>query len=66
MFLIFKQDEGVKVIAIGVGPSVDMAELTQIADGNAKNVVQVSKFDDLVKRIKEILKISCATRRLLQ
>ncbi|XP_078373834.1 coadhesin-like [Oculina patagonica] len=60
------KDENVKVIAIGVGPSVDLAELTEIADGKKENVVQVDKFDKLVMRIKEILKISCATRRLLQ
>ena len=63
-FIIFKQAKGVKVVAIGVGPSVDKKELKQIADGKEENVVQVSQFDDLVSRIKEILKISCASRKL--
>ena len=52
------------MVAIGVGPSVDKEELKQIADGKEENVVQVSQFDDLVSRIKEILKISCSARKL--
>ena len=63
--ILFTQDEGVKVIAVGVGPSVDFYELKQIAMGNEKYVVQVSQFDDLVTKIKEIIRLSCAARKLL-
>lgn len=65
-FLIFKQKAGVKVIAIGVGPWVDPKELLQIADGKQENVVQVSQFKTLLEKINKIVKISCATRRLVK
>ena len=54
------------MIAIGVGPSVDEKELLQIADGKQENVVKVDEFKKLVEQIKEIVRISCATRRLVK
>lgn len=44
--------------------SVDKTELLQIANGVENNVVQVSEFGSLVSKIQDILKISCASRRL--
>ena len=60
-----KQEKGVLVIAIGVGRSVDKAELTQIADGKEENVIQVMNFSKLVSKIQDILKIYCASGKLI-
>ena len=66
-FLIsFKQDENVRIIAIGVGRSVDQKELKSIAMDNEKYVVHVNGFGDLVSTINEILKISCASRKMVR
>ena len=60
-----KQEKGVLVIAIGVGRSVDKAELTQIADGKEENVIQVMNFSKLVSKIQDVLKIYCASGKLI-
>lgn len=52
-----------KVVAIGVGPSVDNKELTEIAMGRPDNVVHVNNFDQLVPKLKEIVKKSCAAKK---
>jgi len=57
------KNKGVSIIAIGVGMSVDNAELTKIAMGNKDNVVHVNKFGDLVSKIEEILKKSCRIKK---
>jgi len=44
--------------------SVDKAELLKIANGKEDNVVQVAEFSKLISKIQEILKLSCASRRL--
>lgn len=62
--LSLKQEQNVKIIAIGVGMSVDKAELLKIANGKEDNVVQVAEFSKLISKIQEILKLSCASRRL--
>ena len=49
-----------KVVAIGVGPSVDNKELTEIAMGQPDNVVHVQQFDQLVSKLEEIVQKSCA------
>lgn len=59
-----KQGKGVKIIAIGVGKSVDKAELLQIADYKKDNVFQVTEFEKLDSRIDEIAEASCASRKL--
>ena len=59
-----KQDKGVKVIAIGVGLSVDNEELKKIANLKPENVVHVENFGKLVSKIKDILKLSCKKRKL--
>ena len=43
---------------------MDKPELLQIANGVEDNVVQVDEFSKLVSKIQEILKISCASKRL--
>lgn len=53
-----------KIIAIGVGQSVDNNELTQIAMGKLDNVVHVSKTDELVTKVDEIVKKTCALGRI--
>lgn len=53
-----------KIIAIGVGQSVDNNELTQIAMGKLGNVVHVSKTDELVTKVDEIVKKTCALGRI--
>lgn len=58
-----KQDRGVKVVAIGVGPSVDNKELTEIAMGQPDNVVHVQQFDQLVSKLDEIVQKSCAAMK---
>lgn len=52
------------MIAIGVGKLVDNKELKEIAMGNNGNVLQVENFDVLVSKITDIVKISCAQRKL--
>ena len=51
-----KQNKGVKIIATGVGPLVDKADLIQIADDKEENVVQVSELSKLVQRLKKFFK----------
>ena len=58
-----KQDKGVKVVAIGVGPSVDNKELNEIAMGQPDNVVHVKQFDQLVSKLAEIVQKSCAGKK---
>lgn len=58
-----KQDRGVKVVAIGVGPSVDNKELNEIAMGQPDNVVHVQQFDQLVSKLEEIVQKSCAAMK---
>jgi len=53
------------MIAIVVGQRIDKDELIEIAIGKEDNVVQVSEFSKLVSKTQEILKISCATRKLI-
>ena len=53
------------MIAIGVGLSIDKDELKEIANGKEDNVVQVAEFSKLVSKIQQILKISCASRKLI-
>ncbi|XP_022795168.1 coadhesin-like [Stylophora pistillata] len=55
---------GIKVIAIGVGRAVDENELTQIAMGKSENVLKVNDFDDLVTKIKSIVKSFCDARKI--
>ncbi|XP_073238208.1 collagen alpha-1(XIV) chain-like [Porites lutea] len=57
------KDRGVKVVAIGVGPSVDNKELTEIAMGQPDNVVHVQQFDQLVSKLDEIVQKSCAAMK---
>lgn len=52
-----------KVVAIGVGPSVDNKELTEIAMGQPDNVVHVQQFDQLVSKLDEIVQKSCAAMK---
>ena len=44
---------------------MDKNELLQIADGKDENVVQVSTFSDLISKIQDILKIYCASGKLI-
>lgn len=53
-----------KIIAIGVGQSVDNDELTQIAMGKLDKVVHVNKTDELVTKLDEIVKKTCALGRI--
>ena len=53
----------VKIVAVGVGSSVDENELTQIAEGKKEMVVHVENFDALISRINEILQKSCQQRK---
>ncbi|XP_068709752.1 cartilage matrix protein-like [Montipora foliosa] len=57
------KDKGVKIIAVGVGPFVDNNELTNIAMGNSTNIHHVKKFDDLSKRIDDIISKICFERK---
>ena len=52
-----------KVVAIGVGPSVDNKELNEIAMGQPDNVVHVQQFDQLVSKLDEIVQKSCAAMK---
>lgn len=53
-----------KIIAIGVGQSVDNDELTQIAMGKLDKVVHVNKTDELVTKLDEIVKKTWALGRI--
>lgn len=57
-----KQEKGILIIGIGIGRSVDETELLQIADGKKDNVMKVSRFDELLSKLKDILKLFCASR----
>ena len=57
-----KQEKGILIIVIGIGGSVDETELLQIAVGKKHNVMKVSRFDELSSKLKDVLKILCASR----
>lgn len=56
------KEKGILIIGIGIGRSVDETELLQIADGKKDNVMKVSRFDELLSKLKDILKLFCASR----
>lgn len=53
------KQKNVRMIAIGVGSSINDDELKQIADGKRENVIHVDKFDDLVNNENNVLFASC-------
>ncbi|XP_068698000.1 matrilin-4-like [Montipora foliosa] len=53
------KDKGIESIAVGIGQSVDYAELEAIAMNKTENVVQLKKFDDLNNRINDIVAKYC-------
>ncbi|KAJ7391347.1 hypothetical protein OS493_018390 [Desmophyllum pertusum] len=58
------KENNIKVVAVGVGGRVDRNELNQIAMNKAENVVHLDQFGELASKIKEILKILCASRKV--
>jgi len=54
----------IKIVSIGVGPFIEMQELTTIAMDNQKEVFKLDSFSDLVKRLQEILQSFCQARRV--
>lgn len=57
------EDKGVKIVAVGVGFSVDNNELKQIAIGHQDKVVHVDNFDQLLPMIHQILVKFCQQRK---
>ena len=57
--LFVTQQKNVRMIAVGVGSSINDDELKQIADGKRENVIHVDKFDDLVSNENNVLFASC-------
>jgi len=51
-------------VSIGVGPLVDRHELEIIAMGDKSEVFKLDSFEDLVKRLKDILMSFCAARMM--
>lgn len=53
------QSKQVRMIAVGVGSSIDDDELEEIADGKRENVVHVDDFDKLIENENNVLFASC-------
>jgi len=54
------RDDGVEVLAVGVGPDVTKEGLSKVA-GSAEKVLQVESFKELAKTMKDLLKDVCKT-----
>ncbi|XP_032227696.2 uncharacterized protein LOC5503440 [Nematostella vectensis] len=53
------KEKKVDVIAVGIGPDVNEAELLEIAEGSLDHVIRVDDYEALATKLNSILALSC-------
>ena len=58
------KNKGVVIISVGIGSAVDPAQLVEIAQGVASNVIQIDDFSLLKNRTDTLIERSCRGKHI--